>query len=230
MAKDKDTAAAKAETAQRNPALDLIEAIDPTIRRQVEGVLLGDPAITIDEAVRKVTQAIADGILSKPTPGDISAAAKRPEDLAPPKGTKVAVRRVTGGEFTYHGRAMDRGQVFELLHLDGSGARDAQLVRLGYLSVVPANRTFEICGTCSARFVDATTANAHHTKRHVPVVDAKPRMEARRHGETQQEYDAREAQFRASVIAQDAAEDEKGDRAENARAPLYMDQTKASRA
>jgi hypothetical protein len=106
---------------------------------------------------------------------------------------------------------------------------DEKLVRLGYLQAVTPGTRLETCGTCGAQFLDAHCANAHHTERHQPKVKPTPKMEARRTGETQQEYELRERQWREALAAQEEAEDTRAEERENSRAPLYLENTTASR-
>jgi hypothetical protein len=153
---------------------------------------------------------------------DVRNGSARSESAALPVGTRVAVRRPG---WRYNNRDMDRGQVFEL-----AGFRnDEKLVRLGYLQAVPADAALETCGTCGAQFLDAPSASAHYGQRHAPKPISRPVMEPRRSGETPQEYELREREFLARAAAQDAAEDDKADERENQRAPLYLENTTASR-
>lgn len=219
MAKDKrDTAG---ESATSGSPLDLAKHVDPAIRSQVQGVLLANPTLGLEGAIRMVTQGIADGLIAK------SEKRAAPTDAVGwPAGTKVVVRRCQGGEFTYGGRTLDRNQVFELTGLP----KDEQLGRLGYISMLNEDVRLERCGTCGAEFLDATSASAHYTKRHQPKPERQPLMEGKRPGETKEEYDAREAAWRQALLASEDAHDRSDDAAEDQRAPLYLDQTKASRA
>lgn len=203
--------------------LELTKHLDPAIRSQVQGMLLADASLTLDAAIRRVTDAIAAGIIEK---AEQREGAGRREATVLPPGTKVIVRRVQGGEFTYGGRAMDRNQVFELTGLP----KDEALGRLGYVEAIHPDCTLETCGKCGAQFLDSASAAHHFTKRHEPKPDRPMVMEGPRPGETKEEYEQREAAWRASILAAEEREEDRLDAIENQRAPLYMDQTKASRA
>ncbi len=210
-------------TSESSSPIALTKHLDPMIRAQVQGVMLADASLTLEQAVRKVDQAIAAGIIAK---SDTREGVGRREATTLPPGTKVIVRRCQGGEFTYGGRTMDRNQVFELTGL----RNDDGLVRLGYVEALHPDVRLETCGTCGAQFADASSAAAHHTRRHEPRVERRPVMEPRRPGELPEEYEQREAAWRAAIIADEDAADARDEQAENVRAPLYLDQTKASRA
>ncbi len=165
---------------------------------------------------------IADAIVQKTSGGN----GTRRDATALPPGTRVVVRRCTGGSFTYGGRELDRNQVFELTGLRG----DEAIVRLGYVQPLAKGSAVETCGSCGGQFTDASSATAHHKRRHTPRVERPIAMEGRQPGETIEEYEAREAAFRARVIADEERLEQADERAEDARAPLYLDQTKANRA
>lgn len=165
---------------------------------------------------------IADAIISK---SEARQGVGRREATTLPPGAKVVVRRCVGGEFTYGGRTMDRNQVFELTGLRGDDA----LLRLGYIEGLKSGTHLETFGACGAQFTEATSAAAHHTRRHTPKVERPLVMEGRRPGETKEEYEQREKAWRDALVAQEDSQEAREDQQENARAPLYLDQTTASR-
>jgi len=168
---------------------------------------------------------IADKLAEKMSAVGDGARISREERLAPPPGTRVAVRRCTDGQMQYGGRLFDRNQVFELTGL----RNDAKLVDLGYVSVVHKATPLETCGTCGGQFLDGASAAAHHTKRHAPKAERRPTMEPRRQGESQLEYDERETAWRAQMLADETSREQRDEQQENARAPLYFENTTASR-
>ena len=69
---------------------------------------------------------------------------------------------VSGGGFTYSGKHLDIGQVFELQ----GGFNDPLLKKLGYVYPVPANARLSTCEVCGARFLSEAQGNRHATRRH----------------------------------------------------------------
>jgi hypothetical protein len=117
------------------------------------------------------------------------------------------------GTLTYHGMAYDQGQLLTLM----GGARDEQLIRLGYVAVAEKEAVHlrAQCGVCGADFLNETMRDRHGRRRHRD-----------RYGD---ELDVTEGM--ASHMGAAAIRDTTGDAEERrllAEAPLYLEKTKAS--
>lgn len=118
------------------------------------------------------------------------------------------------GTLTYHGTAYDQGQLLTLL----GGARDEQLIRLGYVALAEkeAAHLRAQCGVCGAEFTNETMRDRHGRRRHRD-----------RFGRDEMDV----AEGMATHMGAAAIRDTTGDAEERrllAEAPLYLEKTKAS--
>ncbi len=144
-------------------------------------------------------------------------------------GTRVWVRRTIHGRFGYNGAVYDRGQVFELAGL----RNDATLLRVGYLVEVTArDHVTTPCRVCGGVFLTDAARTAHGDARHRGP--AGEELEVAAHAHSTPPIAGKIEAFVEGRPVPDvmAGVDKTGDRAqelEEREAPLYLDQTSASR-
>jgi hypothetical protein len=141
----------------------------------------------------------------------------------PPKPERPRYRMRRPGR--YGGQTYDRDQVLELT----GQPNDERLVRLGYIEAITPELTPVPCGECGARFLTAGALESHGRKRHRPVQDGPPAMEPRQPGESQFDYDQREAAFKQAWLDSEAQRESREQRALDRDAPINWENTAASR-
>lgn len=123
---------------------------------------------------------------------------------------------------------VDRGQVFRLT----GQINDEKLIRLGYVEPVGAKPSTFPCRTCGKEFVDPGVRDGHGRFRHEPVaveriVGNRP---VRERGEDEESFLNRLDDWEREAGQRLDANDEQRIQREDREAPLYLDQTTATRA
>lgn len=170
-------------------------------------------------------------LLSKLSPEEIRAIGKQLSSRGgrdfrgSPAGMPRARAYYARRPFGYQGVELDREQVLQLV----GAVNDEKLVRLGYIApLVDEDGRQYGCRHCPAKFLSENARDAHGKKRHA-APKPPPRLEPRQPDETVQEFEMREAAWREQVLSEEDKAIEREERELDKDAPLYLDQTAASR-
>lgn len=129
---------------------------------------------------------------------------------------------------TYAGQTVDFGQVFRL----PSGSRNEQLLRLGYVERHKGKATAS-CGHCGAKFRTSHDATAHGDKRHGPSRPSAVRNLDEVDHDTLRRMRATDERYypgdQLMAMDPDDADLERETKLLEERAPLYLENTVASR-